>query len=44
MPRGMVSVYPVVHLALYEDNTDMHLNVYLLVCANEMLFTKSVHV
>ena len=33
----------VVYLALYEDNTDMHLNVYLLVSVNEVLFTMSAH-
>ena len=30
-------VYPAVH----EDNTDMHLSAYLLLCANEVLFTIS---
>ena len=29
------------YFALYEDNTDMLLNVYLLLCANEVLFTGS---
>ena len=33
----------VVYLALYEDNTDMHLNVYLLECVNEVLFTLRAH-
>ena len=33
----------VVYPALYEENTDMHLNVYLLVCVNEVLFTMSMH-
>ena len=33
----------VVYLASYEDNTDMHLSAYLLLCANEVLFTVTVH-
>ena len=28
------------YLALYEDNTDMRLSVYLLVCANEVLINE----
>ena len=33
----------VVYLALYDNNTNMCLTVYLLVYANEVLFTMSVH-
>ena len=33
----------VVYLALYEDNTDMHLSVYLLQCVSEVLFTVCTH-
>ena len=36
-----VPLATVVCLALYEDKTDMCLNVYLLVCAKEVLFTMS---
>ena len=35
---------PVAYLALYEGNTDMHLSVYLFLCANEVLVTVSAHV
>ena len=34
----------VVYLAVCEDNTDMRLSAYLLLCANEVLFTVSAHV
>ena len=33
-----------VYLALCEDNTDICLSVYLLLRANEVVFTESVHV
>ena len=33
----------VVYLVLYEDNTDMHFSVYLLVCVNVVLFTICAH-
>ena len=32
------------YLALYDDNTDIHLSAYLLPCVNEVLFTASVHI
>ena len=32
---------PYSEFALYEDNTDMHLNAYLLLCSNEVLFIDS---
>ena len=35
---------PVVYIALYEDNTDMHVSAYLLLCVNAVLFTMSAHV
>ena len=33
--------WTIVYLALYNDNTDIHFNAYLLVCANEVLYTMS---
>ena len=32
-------IYSVVYFALYKDNNDVCLKVYLLVCANEVLYT-----
>ena len=39
------SLHHVVYLALYDDNTDMHLTAYLLVhvCTSEVLFTICVY-
>ena len=36
-------LFVVVHFVLYKDNTNMNLNVYLLVCANEVLCTVNAH-